>query len=188
GRHPGGGPGRAQRLGDPGDLAVDHPAGHLRCLVGGGKPGAAGGDGHVVPGGDGVAQHLLHRFAVRDHQRAVHDVASSRAEQLHEHGTRTVLVHPGRRTVRHRDRERADHARRQVPDLPPSLASSLTSVITALLSTALIMSISVSAATDTEVSASISTPVRSAVRTEAVIATPESSTVRSTDTPWMASG
>src|SRR6202034_3003885 len=86
------------------------------------------------------------------------------------------------------DRERPDHDRRQVPDLPPSFASSRTSVITAVLSTALIMSMSVSAATETEVSASISTPVRSAVRTEAVIATPESSTVRSTETPWMASG
>ena len=45
------------------------------------------------------------------------------------------------------------------------------------------MSISASAATATAVSASISTPVRSAVRTVAVIATPSSSTTRSTVDP-----
>src|ERR1700722_3162095 len=187
-RYPGGGAGRPQGLGDPGDLPVDHPPGHLGGQIGRGQAGAAGGHGDVVAGRHRVAQHLLNGLAVGDHQRPVDAVAPGRAEQFHQHRAGTVRVHPGRRPVGHGDREPLDHARRQAPDRPPSLASSRTSVITALLSTALIMSISVSAAIDTEVSASISTPVRSAVRTWAVISTPASVTVRSTVTAWIASG
>src|ERR1700722_13606783 len=187
-RYPGGGAGRPQGLGDPGDLPVDHPPGHLGGQIGRGQAGAAGGHGDVVAGRHRVAQHLLNGLAVGDHQRPVDAVAPGRAEQFHQHRAGTVRVHPGRRPVGHGDREPLDHARRQAPDRPPSLASSRTSMITALLSTALIMSISVSAAIDTEVSASISTPVRSAVRTWAVISTPESDTARSTVTPWIASG
>src|SRR5271169_23199 len=187
GRHSGRGPGGAQRLGDPRDLPLHHPLGHLRGEVARGEPGPAGGDDDVVARGQRVAQRRLDRLAIRDDQRAV-DRAARRAQRLGEHGAGLVRVHARRRPVRHRDRERPDHGsvlsgRRHGPVFPPSFHSTRTSVITAAGSMAFTMSISARAATDTEVSASISTPVRSAVRVMAVMSTPSSVTARSTVTP-----
>src|SRR5690606_30692645 len=63
--------GGADGLGDAEDLAVEDAGGHLGGAVGGGEPGAAGGDDHVVRLGDAVAQGGLDGFAVGDDDGAV---------------------------------------------------------------------------------------------------------------------
>src|SRR6185312_13997645 len=182
-RHPGGGAGRTQRLGDPGDLPLDHPPGHLRREVARGESGPAGGHDDVVAVRQRGPQRRLDRLAVGDDHRPVHGTAG-RPQQLGQYGPRTIRVYAPRGPVRRGDDQGADHGPSVVhrchrPVLPPSFHSTRTSVITAAGSMALIMSTSASAATDTEVSASISTPVRSI----AVMSTPSSVTARSTVTP-----
>src|SRR3954447_18770343 len=184
----------AHRLGDARRLPLDHRAGGLGRDVGGGEPGATGGEDDVEAHVDRRAEHRLELGdVVRTHVRAL-DGEPELPEPRREGLAAAVLVDPRGGPVGGGDDDGAG-AGRQIrghrvhsPLLPPDFASSRTSVIDARGSTAFTMSIIVSPATATEVSASISTPVRSAVRAVAVISTASSVTSRSTVTPCSAIG
>src|SRR5690349_14559078 len=131
--HPGRRPGRAQRLGDAGNLPLDHAPGHLRGQVARGQPGPAGGHDHVVIRCQGLPQRRLDRVAVGDHPRPVHRAARL-SQQRGQHGPRLVLVHPRRGPVRRGDDQRLHYgsvsrsppgAFKAAPSLvaPPSLLS-----------------------------------------------------------------
>ena len=73
------------RLGDARQLAVEHPAGHLRSAVGRRDPGAARGHHDVVRRRDRRAQRRLHRIAVG------HDLAARRRRSRAPSGPSTSI-------------------------------------------------------------------------------------------------
>ena len=137
------------RLGDPGDLAVQQRAGDLRGAVGGGEAGAAGGQHHA-----GAALARPRRSPRPPARRRARPPGRPTAKPELCEERRRSAGRSRRRTPRprrgwRRRRPRRAGSRRtpadQSPDLPPVLVSTRTSVITAPLSTALTMSTTVSA-------------------------------------------